>query len=354
MNRRTGIACIALSLMGIGIAAAQGPAPLPAGIQGQIQGQVQGQSQPATPLPSEPTLKPNPLEALRNFEPPANAEYELGKGDQITVNFAGRPDMMAKLVVGPDGRISLPLAGAIMLNGLTREGAAKAIESALSPYYTNLVVTVTVDQYTANHILLLGAVDHPGIITFDDTPTLLEALARGGIQAGPDKSGEQPQVNGIPDRCAIYRGNDQVIWVDLRQLIESGSTMADLRLRRDDVVYVPSITERFVSVLGQVQHPGAIPLAYNSTVASVLAQAGGFTEAAGTKPHIQIVDPSTGTSRVISMNDLLNPTRSLEVTLKPGEIIFVPETGFNHATYLLDRLNPLVTVASLAFYAGAL
>jgi polysaccharide export outer membrane protein len=213
-------------------------------------------------------------------------------------------------------------------------------------------VQVTVTQYTANRILLLGAVEHPGTLTFDGTPTLLEAITRGGLQTvGANTTNQTSQ---IPERCAIYRGRDQVVWVQLRELLATGNSLADLRLRRGDIVYIPSASERFISVLGEVQHPGAIPLMYNSTLASVLAQAGGFTDRAGTKPHIQIVDPATGSSRVISMNDLLNPAKSLEVTLRPGEVIFVPQSGFYHATYFLERLSPLVQVLSMAFFAGAI
>lgn len=378
MKRRIGIACIFLFLLGAGRVVAQGPLPPPPG-QAQVPQQPQAQPQAQPPaqvqeqapaeasaqtqaqiqarLQSEadaqpgagPVLKPNPLETLRNFEPGDDAEYRLGKGDAITVDFPGRPEMQAKLIIGPDGRISLPLAGEIELDGLTRAQAAQAIQQAMSKYYANLSAEVTVTQYTANRILLLGAVEHPGVLTFDGTPTLLEAITRGGLQTvGSDRA------NQIPERCAIYRGRDKVVWVQLRQLLESGNALADLRLERGDIVYVPSNAERFVSVLGQVQHPGAVPLEYNSTLASVLAEAGGFTEAAGGRPHIQIVDPSTGSSRVITTRDLLNPAKSLEVTLKPGEIIYVPQSGFYHATYFLERLSPLVTVASMAFYAGAL
>ena len=136
--------------------------------------------------------------------------------------------------------------------------------------------------------------------------------------------------------------------MELKTLIESGNTLADLRLRRDDVIYVPNGAERFISVLGEVQHPGAVPLTNNSTLASVLAEAGGFTGKAGNKPHIQIVDPDKGTSRVISLNDVLNPATSLEITLKPGEIIFVPLSGFYRATYFLERINPMTSVATMA------
>jgi polysaccharide export outer membrane protein len=315
---------------------------------------VETQAADPAPQPSEqaippggPQLKPNPLVALRAFEPAPDEQYRFGKGDEIVVDFAGRPDLQGKLVVGPDGRISLPLAGEILLNGLTRDEGAKAIEAALAPFYSNLSVQITVTKYVSNRILLLGAVDHPGLLTFEGTPTLLEAITRGGLPlTGPNKL---PQ---IPDRCAIYRGSNQVLWVELKTLIESGNPLADLRLRRDDVIYVPNMAERFVSVLGEVQHPGPVPLTNQSTLASVLATAGGTTERAGAYPHIQIVDPANGTSRTLSMKDLLNPAKSLEVTLHPGQIIYVAQSGLFRATYVVERLSPLLNLATMAVVDG--
>jgi polysaccharide biosynthesis/export protein len=298
---------------------------------------------------SDPKLKPNPLEAMRKFEPAADEEYRLGKGDEITVDFAGRTDLQAKLIVGPDGRITLPLAGEIMLAGLTRADAAKAIEAALAPYYANLAAQVTVTKYTANRVVVLGAVEHPGPMLFDGVPTLLEAITRSGLPtAGPEK---RPQ---IPDQCAIYRGSDQVLWVQLRSLIDSGNPLADLRLRRDDVIYIPDPAARFVSVLGEVNHPGAVPLTAGTTLASVLASVGGITDKAGGRPKIQIVDPTGGATRTVAFNDLLNPAKNLEVTLKPGEIIYVPQTGFSRATYYLERLNPMTQLAMVLSYNGVL
>jgi polysaccharide export outer membrane protein len=322
------------------------PAQEPAQVQAAIEAQIRAKD--TSQQVSGPALKPNPLQTLKDFEPAADEVYRLGKGDEITVDFSGRPEIQAKLIIGPDGRISLPQAGDLMMAGLTRAEAAKAIETALASYYSNLEVMVTVTKYTANRVLLLGEVDHPGMITFDGTPTLLEALARGGVTTGPNKVGE------IPERCAIYRGQNQVVWVELKALIESGNALADLRLRRDDVIYVPSMSERFVSVLGEVQHPGAVPLTHNSTLASVLAGAGGFTEKAGNKPHIQIVDPATGTSRTVSFSDVVDPRKTLEVTLKPGEILYVPQSGFYHATYFIERLSPLMSLATMAIVDGVL
>jgi polysaccharide export outer membrane protein len=334
MKLRIGMAGVLLLLLAGGCLYAQDAAQQP--------GQSSAQE------PPDPQLKPNPMEALRNFEPAADEEYRLGRGDEILVDFSGRPEMQAKLVVGPDGRISLPLIGDIMLADHTRAESAKAIEAALAEYYSNMSVMVTVTKYTSNKILLLGAVERPGALAFDGTPTLLEALTRGGLVTGTSRVGQ------IPERCAIYRGHDQVIWVQLKDLIESGNTLADLRLRRDDVVFVPSMTEHFVSVLGEVNRPGAIQLTSTSTLATVIAAAGGFSDKAGNMPHIQIVDPASGSSRNLSFSDVLNPVRSLEITLKPGEIIFVPRSGFYKATYILERLNPLTTVLTMAMLTGAL
>ena len=313
---------------------------------------------PAAPSPAvqDPQLKPNPIDALRKFEPAADEEYRLGKGDEVTVDFTGRPELQAKIVIGPDGRVSLPLAGEMMLAGLSRDEAAAEVVKALSSYYSNLAAQVTITKYTANRVLVLGAVDKPGPVVFDGVPTLLEAITRSGLPTISTStfSGSTEKRPQIPDECAIYRGSDQVMWVHLRELVDSGNPMADLRLRRGDVVYIPDPNERFVSVLGEVQHPGAVPLTHATTLMSVLAATGGITEKAGGKPRIQIIDPATGVSRIVEFTDLLNASKSLEVTLKPGEIIYVPRSGFNRAAYVLERLSSITTMATLAVTNGRL
>src|ERR1700684_1546670 len=59
------------------------------------------------PGANDPTLKLSPTTLLQRFEPPANEEYSLGPGDEISLDFPGRPELNAKKVVGPDGRITL-------------------------------------------------------------------------------------------------------------------------------------------------------------------------------------------------------------------------------------------------------
>ena len=309
------------------------------------------------PEPSTPELKLNPLIALRDFEPSANDQYELGRGDEISIDFAGRPELSNKRIVGPDGRVTMPLAGSVELAGKTREQAAEAIVAALTPYYSGLSATVGVDKYTSNRVFLLGSVEHPGVINFDQPPTLLEVLTRGGALSGGSSAGgngggygggnEARPAAVLPDRCAIYRGSDKVVWVDLKGLIASGNALADLRLKRDDVVYVPSPLERYVSVLGQVQHPGALTLESGATLAKLLAEAGGLTKEAGKGPDIRVYQAATGVTRIIPFKAVLGPAK-LDLTLNSGDVVFVPESGFNSAAYVLEKLSPLISVFTTA------
>jgi polysaccharide export outer membrane protein len=303
---------------------------------------------------STPPLQTNPLVTLQAFEPPADQPYELGRGDAISIDVLGRPELSGKHVIGPDGDITLPLIGTLQLAGKTREQAANAIRAALGTFYNDVVVSVSVDTYTSNQILVLGAVEHPGIMTFDKTPTLLEAVSRAGtlpeaLTTGGSNSGTKP--SGVPDEVMIYRGNDTMVTVQLRALLESGSPLADMRLKRDDVVYVSGRTS-YVSVLGQVTHPGNERLEPASTLSDLLAEAGGPTQLAGRNPTIEIIHRSTAGSahpQIIAFNDMLRH-RPNDVSLQTGDIIFVPESGFNGVAYTFDHLAPLVNL----FTVGAL
>jgi polysaccharide biosynthesis/export protein len=286
---------------------------------------------------TSPSLKLNPSEALRRFQPAAEEEYTLGAGDEISVQFPGRPELATRSVIGPDGRITLPLAGTIVVANLTRAAAGEKITSTMSKYFDNIAATVEVMRYGSNHVTLLGNVNKPGTIEFSQTPTLLEVLSRGGVETGRDGS--------LPDQCVIYRG-DQVFWVDLHELLMSGSPLADLRLRRDDLIFVPGVTKT-VTVIGQVPRPGQIPLRHDSTLTSILGEAGGITDFAGNNPNIQIVHRSKGTTQYVRLKDLLQQPDGLDVSLHPGDVIFIPRGGVYKWGFVLQQISPYVLMGSV-------
>ena len=282
-------------------------------------------------------------EMLHAFEPDAHEEYRLGRGDELQIDFLGRPELQLKTTIGPDGRVTLPVAGELVLDNLTRAEASCSVEKLMSQFYTSLSAQVTVLRYTSNRVLILGAVEHPGAISFDNIPTLLELLTRGGLISGVDAAGK---LHPMPSQCAIYRGQNQVAWVQLKDLLSTGGGMANIRLRRDDVVYVPSSAERFVSVLGAVAHPGPITVGNGMPLMSILAEAGGLTDKAGQNPKIYVADPDTGKTFELPFRDLLDPVKTRLYALHPGQIVYVPQSRFARATYFFERLSPAFAMAS--------
>jgi polysaccharide export outer membrane protein len=285
----------------------------------------------------------NSIEALRKFEPSADEEYTLGAGDAISIDYPGHADLSSKDVIGPDGRITLPLVGPMKIAGLTREEAGGKIVDALSPFYTKLTATVRVEKYSSNYVTLLGDVKSPGMVSFDQTPTLLGLLSRGGME---------PRTDGtFPEQCVIYRG-DQVYWVKLHDMLAANSPMTDLRLRRNDVVFVPALATKSVTVLGRVQHPGLIVLKRDSTVVTVLGEAGGLSDGAGKNPEILVVHRISGDkNQFVHFKDLLKPESGNDVPLYPGDIVFVPQSGWNKASVVIQNVTPFLTMATFAAIA---
>ncbi len=335
---RTGWKAVAALAVGLAITLLSAPGSPVAGAQ-------------ESPLPSQSgqltvSTEPSVDALLSAFEAAPEDEYRLGAGDEVEIDVAGRPELTRKETVGPDGRITMSLPGEIKVAGLTRLEAAATIEAALRKYYVEPSVSILVTRYASNRVLVLGAVQHPGEVTLDDEPTLLEALAGGGtLTAGSNNAVNRTQD--LPERCEIFRGNDRMVWVDVKKLLEAGNSLANLRLERGDVVFVPSPDQRYVTVLGQVTHPGAIPVTDETTIAEVIAQAGGLLPTAGGNPKVHVFDPATKTQQVVAFNDLKRATKKQLPTLPDGSIVFVPETGLAKVGYVLQQFGPFADLGTL-------
>jgi len=312
---------------------------------------------PANPPQSpDPTLTVRDTKVLDTFQPPIDEEYTLGAGDQISLDFPTQPDLDIKTTVGPDGVITLKNTGQVHVDGLTRDGAAAAIQKSLSQYYKDVSVTVSIDKYSSNSVRVIGYVQHPGSYTFDATPTLLDAIGKAGMISPQvtSPSGVSSNIGpGIPETCTIYRGNNTAVQVQLEKLLTGGDPHADMRLRRNDIVYVPQPKALYVSVLGQVGRPGTVPLTPESTLTSILAQAGCCGDNAGFNPKIHILQPATGKDYQVSYKEVMTLTGQTEFALHSGDVIIVQMNGLSKFGIIMQKISPVGTMVSLAAIAGA-
>jgi polysaccharide export outer membrane protein len=270
--------------------------------------------------------------ALAELDAEVDPVYLLGAGDHLTVQVLGRPEMSARHVMGPDGRISMPLVGTLRLATLTREEAAATVETALQRYFTKPAVSLSVEQYSANRVTVLGRVQNPGVITFDKVPTMLEVLARAGALPVLDKQATLT-------RCAIFRGRDKVIWIDLKHLLARSDPAYNLRLKPNDIVYIPDSGDTSVYVMGAVPRPGAYRLTPDMSLLDALAQAGGPNEDAALQ-EIAIYRPGRNALERAPLKSLLTADRSVNYALEEGDIIYVPKSGIAEVGYVLRQLAP--------------
>ncbi len=285
-------------------------------------------------------------EAVEAFTPPEDRIYRLGPGDEFSYLVRGRNDIsQPSVIVAPDGMVALPRVGLINIEGKTLGEASDFVTHALKKYYEDPEVTLLMQKYTNNRVFVLGQVLRPGVVNLPGSATLLEALAlAGGVVR--DYAGNSPPV----DRAIIGRGKDKVIWLDIRELLESGNMALNANLKNGDVVFVPQGQSKVAFVLGQVRQPGPVLLRTPMTVLEALTRSGGLT-ADGDPQKVYLVrrveDKAVvleiDTSIWIEQGDLRK-----NIYLTEGDLIYAGERGVSRFNYYITRLLPSITVVDFA------
>ncbi len=319
---------LCLSLIGLLAGCASAPAPLP------------GTPEAANALrfkPVEHTAAANlaSREDLALLEELVNPVYQLGGGDVLKLDVFARPEVSGTHTVGPDGIITVPLIGNVFVNELTRDDARTLIRQRLQEFFSQPSVTLAVDQYTSNQVTVLGRVERAGAQKFTHPPTLAEVLASAGAMPLLDKQATLT-------RCAIMRGRDKLIWVDLKSLL-NGDPSYNMRMKKGDIVFIPDSSDTSVYVLGAVPKPGSYRLTPRMTVLDALAQAGGPNEDAAAQ-QIAVYRAGAQQMRVIAFSELMDVSRSANYALEDGDVVFIPKSNVAELGYLMRQLSPGISV----------
>jgi polysaccharide export outer membrane protein len=292
----------------------------------------------------EKRIKMSEKSVILAFTPDKEDDYRIWDGDQVSIEVVGKPELSGQQVVGPDGQVTLGVAGALKIRNMTRDEAAAAVTAALAQYYRHVFTTLRVDSYASNKVTVLGRVEHPGPVQFETPPTLMEILSKaGGFPL------LRPQQ--VLTRCSIIRG-EKILWVDVSRLL-SGDLTLNVRLQRNDVVYIPDAFDTSVFVMGYVPKPGAYPLTPQMSLLDVLAQAGGPNEDSD-RNHIHLIRPDMGVHLEVDLEELLAPDPKKIVALKEGDIIYVPRNGVEKFSYLLRKLSPFTQMLTIGATASAM
>ena len=168
-----------------------------------------------------------------------SATYRIQPGDTIDVNVLEDPELNRRLLVTPDGRVSVPLAGSIRVGGQTVEQVERMIADALEPNFAvrpNVFVALAsvIDEPELQQIYVLGLVGEPGMREIEPGTTLLQAISLAG---GLDRFAA---TNRIQLRRRDLQTGQERLFLFNYDAIERGRLIDGmLTLREGDVIVVP-------------------------------------------------------------------------------------------------------------------
>lgn len=159
--------------------------------------------------------------------------YRLHPGDTVEVIVHTADELSGVRPVAPDGRINLPLAGGVMVGGLTANEASHAVAQRYASVLRDPIVEVRPESFGSQRILVGGEVGDPGLYEMPSARIgVLEAVMLAG---GPTPRARRRRV------VILRRAEDGGVMlreVDLASALQGGR--ADIvALQRHDIVFVP-------------------------------------------------------------------------------------------------------------------
>jgi polysaccharide biosynthesis/export protein len=202
---------------------------------------------------------------------PVPADYVMGPGDELNVEFYGSKNGPVKLTVGRDGRVSVPQLGPINVGGLTFPAAKAHLESEVEKHMIGVHASVTMGDTRTIRVFVLGDAKQPGSYSISGLGTITSALfAAGGVRP-----------IGSLRKIELKRRGALVRRLDLYDMLIHGDTTDDAKLLSGDVIFIPPIGPT-VTVDGEVHRPAIYEIRNENSVADALQLAGGLTPEADT------------------------------------------------------------------------
>ena len=165
---------------------------------------------------------------------PTTNEYYIGIGDRLDVVFFFNSELTTpNLLVRRDGRITLPYVGDVMAAGVTPMELDSTLTEQFSEILRDPNVSVIVVDSEDRRIYVLGEVSRPGGYTFDESVSVSQALALAG--------GLLPSAKEEYSLVMRREGLDTVLGLrlDVKAILAGIAVQNDIKLRDEDVIYVP-------------------------------------------------------------------------------------------------------------------
>ena len=250
----------------------------------------------------------NPGRNPRVADVPVPVGYVIGPGDQINLQLFGNTNKAYQLVVNRDGVITFPEIGPISVAGLSFESLRREVALRVAKQMIGVRVSVTLGNLRSIRVFVLGDVKRPGLHVVSSFSTAVNVLlASQGVKE-----------TGSLRRIEIRRNGRVVSRLDLYDLLLRGDTRGDMRVRQGDVVFVPPVGDT-VAVYGEVNRPAIYEVRGKTTVADLIALAGGrLVTASADGVEVTRVEPTGRSVRTVGWEGVGRED------VRNGDIVQVP------------------------------
>ncbi len=159
--------------------------------------------------------------------------YKVNPGDILEINVWKEEGMVQEVLVRPDGGISFPLVGDLIVQNLTLSQIEKAVTEKLGQYLSDPVVTVLAKQLLGNKIYVIGQVNKPGEYVVNSYVDVMQVLSMAG--------GMTPFAaeNSILILRRQNNGQQQAIEFEYGELEDGDELQQNIMMKAGDVVVVP-------------------------------------------------------------------------------------------------------------------
>ena len=168
-----------------------------------------------------------------------SANYRIQPGDQLAITVLEDDTLNRTVLVLPDGRISVPLAGTIQASGRTVDSVEATIADRLASNFAvrpSVFVSVTGVSDTGETfpIYVVGKVTNPGEHEARVGTNLLQAIALAG---GLDRFAATKRIQ--LRRTDASTGQERLYLFNYDAVERGGAVQSMITLREGDVIVVP-------------------------------------------------------------------------------------------------------------------
>lgn len=149
------------------------------------------------------------------------------------------------VLVGPDGRASMPLIAPIMVGGKTIEQAEREINAAYARIIPGMHTSTTLLTAKGNIFYVFGNVAKPGYYELKGPTTVLQGIAIAGGFTPNAETSSTLLITRDEENHAVGR------LINLADVMSTGNIAKDTLLRQADVIFVPNTRLSEAALVGE-------------------------------------------------------------------------------------------------------